>query len=56
MKAHNFPKQSAPVIRHVSSATISGEQGVEASGFFDDIWHGVKTYGPGIAKAVAGAL
>jgi hypothetical protein len=35
MKKQNLPKQSAPVIRHASSATISGENGVEASGFFD---------------------
>ncbi|MGB5968472.1 MAG: hypothetical protein WBG70_09110 [Spirulinaceae cyanobacterium] len=31
MKKQNLPKQSAPVIRRSSSATISGEQGVEAS-------------------------
>lgn len=35
MKMQNFPKQSAPVIRHASSATISGENGVEASGWLD---------------------
>ena len=31
MKTQNLPKQSAPVIRQVTPATISGEQGVEAS-------------------------
>jgi hypothetical protein len=51
MKTQNLPKQSAPVIRHASSATISGENGVEASSFLDELWSGVKNYGPAVAKA-----
>jgi hypothetical protein len=35
MKKPNLPKQSAPVIRHVSPATIADGNGVEASGFLD---------------------
>lgn len=31
LKKRNFPKQSVPVIREVTSATISAEKGVEAS-------------------------
>ncbi|MGB5968473.1 MAG: hypothetical protein WBG70_09115 [Spirulinaceae cyanobacterium] len=50
MKNQNLPKQSAPVIRHSSSATISGDQqGVEASSAFD--WLKNKALG-----ALAGAI
>lgn len=35
MKKQNLPKQSAPVIRHVSPATIADGNGVEASGILD---------------------
>ena len=52
MKAQNFPKQSAPVIRHASSATISGEQGVEASGWTDTLLDIAKTAAPVIASLV----
>lgn len=57
MKKPNLPKQSAPVIRHSSSATISGENGVEASGFFDDLVSTVKSTGMNALQgALAGAL
>jgi hypothetical protein len=57
MKTQNLPKQSAPVIRHSSSATISGENGVEASGFFDDLVNKAKSVGmDALQGALAGAL
>ena len=56
MKIQNFPKQSAPVVRYASSATVSGENGVEASAWYDEIWDGIKKYGPTVAKTVAGIL
>ncbi|NEP13800.1 MAG: hypothetical protein F6K14_27080 [Symploca sp. SIO2C1] len=56
MKGQNSPKQSAPVIRHASSATISGEQGVEASGFLDSLWEKAKSAGAGALQGALGAL
>ncbi len=52
MKGQNIPKQSAPVIRHVSSATISGEQGVEASDWTDTLLDVAKTAAPVLASLV----
>jgi hypothetical protein len=56
MKTPNLPKQSAPVIRHASSATISGENGVEASGFLDELWSKAKSAGMGALQGALGAL
>jgi hypothetical protein len=56
MKTQNLPKQSAPVIRHASSATMSGENGVEASAWYHDVWDAIKTHGPAIGKAALGAI
>jgi hypothetical protein len=52
MKKQNLPKQSAPVIRHSSSATISGENGVEASGWLDVL----KSVGIGALQGGLGGL
>jgi hypothetical protein len=41
-----LPKQSAPVERTMTPATISGQSGVEASGVFDDVMGVVKTVAP----------
>ena len=56
MKTQNLPKQSAPVIRHASSATISGENGVEASAWYHDVWDALKTHGPTVASKIAALL
>lgn len=52
MKAQNFPKQSAPVIRQITPASISGEQGVEAS--FP--WDTIKNIAQAAIPAVLSAL
>ncbi|WP_293111241.1 hypothetical protein [Moorena sp. SIO4G3] len=52
MKKQKLPKQSAPVIRHASPATMSGEHGVEASGFLDI----VKKIGQGALEGAVGSL
>ncbi|MDJ1180381.1 hypothetical protein PJF56_16065 [Roseofilum sp. BLCC_M91] len=40
------PKQVAPVERSLNPAPISGQNGVEASGIFDDVLDVAKTVAP----------
>jgi hypothetical protein len=47
-----LPKQSVPVIRHSSPATICGEQGVEASG----VWDILSKVGQGALQGALGSL
>ena len=51
-----LPKQTAPIQRAIPTASIYNANGVESSGILDTIWHGVKTYGPGLIKTAAGLL
>ena len=50
-----LPKQSAPVERPSTSAALSNQQGVEASGVLDDILKVVTTVG-GVAAPILGSL
>jgi choline-glycine betaine transporter len=51
----HLPKQSAPVVRHVSPVTMSGENGVAASGTLDDVLKVIATIG-GVATPILGSL
>jgi hypothetical protein len=55
-KSSKRPIQSAPVVRTITGAPMSSGNGVEASGWFDDIVGAVKTYGPAVAQAAPGIL
>jgi hypothetical protein len=55
MKSSQLPIQSAPVQRHISGAPVSGDQGVEASGWLDTLGSVAKTVAP-IAAPVLGSL
>jgi hypothetical protein len=48
-----LPQQAAPVYRTFGGAALNGGQGVEASGWFDDVISAVKDYGPLVAKGLS---
>lgn len=56
MKSSKRPIQSAPVVRTITGAPMSSGNGIEASGWFDDIVGAVKTYGPTVAKTIGSFL
>ena len=55
-KPSKLPIQAAPVARNITGASMSSGNGVDPSGFLGDAWDAIKTYGPAVAKGIAGAL
>lgn len=52
----NIPKQVAPVERTITPSAISEQNGVEASGWLDQILKAVEIYGPTVAQTVGSLL
>ena len=48
-----LPKQVAPVERSLTPAAISGQSGVEASAWYDDVLNVAKKVAPIAAKVVS---
>lgn len=44
-----LPKQAAPIQRTIPTASISNENGIEASAWYDDLWSGVKNVASNVA-------
>ncbi|MGJ5675477.1 MAG: hypothetical protein ACR9NN_17990 [Nostochopsis sp.] len=55
MKTSKLPIQAAPVERNITGTAISNQNGVEASGLFDDILGGIGKVA-NVAAPIAGAL